>query len=448
MFISLKNRVWILLIFFMISEQLFSQTDDLKTNINAISFNSILYHDEFLDEQSYIDFLREHIFSQPEFKYASAIKNEKDLLLKSAKRERLPTLSGRVINDESFDRNVEDKSSIRKRQDDSFDAVLEINQPLYLGGKINGQINYAYHESTMANVQREIATSKLILEANDIYLSAVIYFHLYQYANELIEILEPFREKMKDRSDSGAIDPVEYAVFQAKLNKFRSSIYTLEATSKKSLANFENTFEKTFNFKGFPKVTIDVTDAVYREKSLELLSKESKYLASLENVKITKSDYRPQIGIQARYTEYDIDKDNTDTDIRGGIYLTFPIFDFGRGKAKINASKAKAKSAHIDIDIEKKSNDVTENEIITVIESSFKANLRLKEVFEDTKKQRQIIQDRIMYSGFSASALVDASENELIQLQMLLESEYQLLTGYYNLLHQNRGLLNKLRFIL
>ena len=121
---------------------------------------------------------------------------------------------------------------------------------------------------------------------------------------------------------------------------------------------------------------------------------------------------------------------------------------FGRGKAKINASKAKAKSAHIDIDIEKKSNDVTENEIITVIESSFKANLRLKEVFEDTKKQRQIIQDRIMYSGFSASALVDASENELIQLQMLLESEYQLLTGYYNLLHQNRGLLNKLRFIL
>ena len=280
-----KNSIWIFLIFFLFSALSVSHAEDLRTNINTISFNATQYHKEFIDEEAYIEFLREHIFSQPEFKYASAIKNEKDLLLKSAKRERFPTLSGRVINDESIDRNVEDISSLRKRQDDSFDAVVEVNQALYLGGRINSQINFAYHESKMANVQREIATSKLIIEANEIYLQAMIYSHLFGYANELIEILEPFREKMKNRSESGAIDPVEYAVFQAKLNKFQSSVYTLEATAKRSLANYENTFEKTFKFSGFPKVTIDVTNGIYREKSLELLSKESQYLASLENVK-------------------------------------------------------------------------------------------------------------------------------------------------------------------
>ena len=191
MLVSSKNIIFFLYLFIISSHPTFSQTEDLITDINTISFNSIEYHEEFLDEGRYIDFLRDHIFSQPEFKYASAIKNEKDLLLRSARRERFPTLSGTIVNDESIDRNVSDVNSLRKRQDDSFDAVVKIDQPLYLGGRINGQINFAFHESKIANVDRELATSKLILEANDIYLSAIIYHHLFQYADELINLLEP-----------------------------------------------------------------------------------------------------------------------------------------------------------------------------------------------------------------------------------------------------------------
>ena len=276
-------------------------------------------------------------------------------------------------------------------------------------------------------------------------LSNLFYYHLHKYSLELLEGLEPYREKMGSRVQSGAIDPVEHAVFLARLNKFQSTIFTLEARSKTSIANFENTFRISFEFLGFPKIGISMDSEISKNDSFALLFKESQYFASLENVNVTKSDYMPKLGVQAGYTKYDIDQSSNESDIRGGIYLSFPIFDFGRGRAKINASKAKARSAQVEIDIEKKSNDVKENELITIIESSYKANEKLKDVFQDTKKQRTIIRDRILLSGFSPITLIEASENELVQLQILLESEYKLLASYYSLLHQNRFLLNQLK---
>ncbi len=418
----------------------FSKKIDIY-NINSLSFNALDFDNKFLSEEEYSNFIKDHIFSQPEFKYALASQNEKRLLLRSANRERFPTLSGRVINDEVIDRKIDDLSSLRKRQDDSFDAVAEIRQPLFEGGKINSQIKYARYEYNNSSIQKNSTTCSLILESNQIFVSAMVYNHLYKYASELLNNLLPLKDKMKTRVESGAADPVQYAVFLARLNKFQSTIYNLEAQAKTSLANYENTFNQVFIFQGFPKIPIIVNNDYSNKNSFELSIKENIYLSSLENVKITRSDYLPKLGISARYTEYDIDQSTDESDIRGGIYLNFPIFDFGRGRAKIQAARAKSDASKLDIEVERKLDDVVENEIITIIESSNKAIQKLKDAFLDTKKQRELINDRILLTGFSPLNLVDASENELIQLQNLLETEARLLSSFYNFLHHNQALL-------
>jgi len=414
-------------------------------NIESVAFNSIDYNEEFFTDEDYISFINEHIFLQPEFKYAAANRNEKRLLLRSANRERFPILSGRVVNDEVLDRKIDDLTSIRKRQDDSFDAVAEIRQSIFEGGKINSQIRYADHEYDNSSIQISMTTSELILESNEIFISAMIYDYIYSYSINLLDKLMPLRDKMKSRVESGAIDPVQYAVFLARLNKFQSNIYDLEAKAKKSFANYENTFNKKFVFKGFPKVLINLNMDYINRDSFNLSLKENLYLSSLENVKIVRSDYLPKLGFQARYTKYDIDQSEDESDIRGGIYLNFPIFDFGRGRSKVMAAKAKSNATKLDIEIERKYNDVIENEILTVIESSFKALNKLKDAFLDTKTQRMIINDRILLTGFSPLSLVDASENELIQLQILLETEAKLLSNYYSFLHNNQSLLSHFR---
>ena len=101
-------------------------------NISSISFNSLPVNEKSLKENDYIDFIKSHIFSQPEYAFALAGENEKKYLLTSAVRSRFPTISGSIVNDEVLDRNVDDFTSIRKRQDDSFDAIAEIRQPILL----------------------------------------------------------------------------------------------------------------------------------------------------------------------------------------------------------------------------------------------------------------------------------------------------------------------------
>lgn len=448
-YLKIYNIILILNIF-VISNSVRAENfmDENNFDIKSISFSSLDFQNNLIDEETYLNFIRDHIFDQPEFKFAAAIQNEKRLLLRSANRERFPTISGRVINDEVLDRKIEDFSSLRKRQDDSFDAVAEINQPLYSGGKINSQIKFARHQSNYSKIEKNSATSSLILEANSIFLQAMIYDYIYKYSVDLLENLIPFKDKMQKRVSSGAIDPAQYALFLARLNKFQSTIYTLEAKAKTSLTNYENTFNEIFSYRGLPRIAIIIENNFELRDSFNLALKENEYLSSVENVAITKSEYRPQFGLKARYTEYDIDKNKNDSDIRGGLYLSVPIFDFGRGKAKIQASQAQSDAAKIGIDVERKSDKVTESGIFARIESSNKAIDKLKEAFNDTKTQRKIINDRIMLTGFSPTSLIETSENELSQLQILLETEYVLLSSFYELLHHNQSLINHFKLVM
>ena len=72
---------------------------------------------------------------------------------------------------------------------------------------------------------------------------------------------------------------------------------------------------------------------------LEQISEEMK------DVTIAKSEYRPQFGFAARFTKYDLDDNLGDEDVRGGLYFSYPFFDFGRSSAKISGSKAKSRAA-------------------------------------------------------------------------------------------------------
>ena len=253
---------------------------------------------------------------------------------------------------------------------------------------------------------------------------------------------------MKRRVESGTIDPAEYAIFLTRLNKLQSTIYMIEARAKTNIARFENFFKTKYTYMGFPKVSIFLDNQLNSRNSFELDIKKNDYLVSIENVKITRSDYLPQLGLKARYTEYDVNKNSTDNDIRGGIYLSMPIFNFGKGWADIQAKKARSRASKFEIDIEEKISDNKKNEFLTIIESSNKAVIKLKDALNDTKKQRNILEERILLTGFSPVSLLDVADNELAQLRLLLETEFDLLEGYYNILRHNQLLINKMKISL
>ena len=151
----------------------------------------------------------------------------------------------------------------------------------------------------------------------------------------------------------------------------------------------------------------------------------------------------PKLGFSLRYTEYDIDKNNIeDNDVRGGLFFSLPIFDFGRGRTKVNAAKAKSRSYLMDIDVDKKNSASIEKEIQAKFFAAINARNQLLQAFNDTRSQRKIIENRINVSGFAATTLVNTAEKEIQQLQTLFSSEYDILLSYLELAHQRQMLMN------
>ena len=162
---------------------------------------------------------------------------------------------------------------------------------------------------------------------------------------------------------------------------------------------------------------------------------------------LTKSQYRPQLGLSARYTKYDLDDDLGDEDVRGGIYFSYPFFDFGRSTAKISGSKARSRATKSAIDIEKKRDRNKEAEYVSVLTSADQSRDQIFQAFIDTKKQRSIIRKRIETTGFVATTLAETATQEITQLRSLIESENNLLVSYFGLLHQNQELIPRILMV-
>ena len=398
-----------------------------------------------IDEDSYIDFIRTSIFDQPEFKYAVSLSAEQEFNLKYAKRGRFPSITGNIVNDESIERDITDNQSVRKRRDDSFDATVEIRQPIYTGGQISAAIRGANSKSKNSATQKQDTLSKLILDANQIYLSSVNSSFLFNYASNLLDTLRPFKQKVKDRVDAGVMDPVEFALFSVRYNRIETLVFQLKSSSEKYNNEFSFFYKKDFKNLAFPRFSINKELIKKGKKSYDVDSAQFTYSEKLENITSVKSEFRPQMGIRAQYTKYDIDDDSNEDDIRGGLYLSVPIFNFGRGVAKINSAKAAAEGSRNAINIAEKKDNIKESSLFSEFTNSINNKPIFLNGFNTTLNQRKTIQDRLELSGFAVNALAEVMINEISQLQTLLNNEASILELYLSLLHQNQQLNNNFR---
>ena len=432
---------------FVIADNLVSQTSDDYQKYNNPSlaslptFSLLREEGETILQNNYFEFIKMSIIQQPEYSYSVSTVAEKNMLLKYERRTRFPDLSLRVINDKIISRDVDDFTSLRKRQDDSFDLSLEVSQPLYAGGTINNRIKSAGIQYTMSQTARDDAFSTLILDANRIYLQAVRSDFLLKYSSKMLDELSPYLEKVRERVSIGISDPIELAIFSIKYNTLSSRVQKLRTERNRDVGIFEYFFKDKFENFSFPEVYVPHL-SLDKNESYGVKTARLEYKNSETETNLVKGEFRPQFGFSARLTNYDIDdEEKKDKDIRGRIYFSMPLFTFGRASAKISSAKAKENATRMSIGIEKKSDDTRENEIVNIVQSSQNTREELISSFSDTKVQRKIINDRLDVVSFSTDSLVNSYTEELSLLETILETEINLLHGYFLYLHQNRLLL-------
>ena len=410
-----------------------------------LSFSGFETGTGVISEDEYFSFIRDSIITQPEFLYANSNYIEKNQTLKFSKRQRWPEISTRIVNDHILDRSIEETSSIRKRQDDSFDAVIEISQPLYSGGSINAQIRKSIADKNLSFVQREDALSKLILDANRIYLNAVKSYSLYNYSNDIIKEIEPYLDKVKERVELGISDPILLALFSIKYNSLKSKVQILKANMNRDVGVFEYFFNTKFENAKFPNIFVNQIEMSKDTEGYDVEASKILFESAKEDTNLVKGEFRPKFGFNTRYTVYDLDEKENDSDIRGGIFFSMPIFTFGRATAKIAASKAKTDATRLSIDIEKKNDDVKENEVVNLVKSAFNTRKEIFSSLNDTKDQRRIIKNRLDSTNFSPENYVTSCLEEINLLDQAISIEISMIQGYLSYLHQNQKLNNYMR---
>lgn len=405
-----------------------------------IAFTDISNLELYIDENEYKEIIRDSLFNQPEFQYINSLSAEEQFNLKYAKRNRFPVISGNIINDESLDRNIEDLTSVRKRRDDSFDAVIEVKQAVYTGGSINAGIKAARSKSQNRDTERQRTLSNLILEANIIYLNAAKSSYILNYAENILNILKPYKLRVDDRVNAGIMDPVDFALFSVRLNRLETKIYQLKSQSKKDKDTYSIFFKDNPNRLSFPTFFIENNINFINNKSYDVEMSELRFQEKKELIKTVRSDYLPQLGLTARYTKYDIDDDSNEDDIRGGLYVSVPIFSFGRGSAKINAAKAAAQGSKDYINIERKKDKINETNLLGDYSNAISNRSIYIGSYKDTIKQRKTITDRLDVSGFAINSLAEVLLSEIDQLEILLVNESSIIESYLSILHQNQAL--------
>ena len=415
-----------------------------------VSFSTLDRAKNISGEEFY-EYIRLTVVQQPEFSSAIAKENEYNQNKKYAQRLRFPTITASLINDESLSRRVDDITSIRKRRDDSFDGVLTIDQPIYTGNEIGSKIKKAKYGLDVAKEEFYESSSILILTASQIYLETATANILSKFVTEQLNLLLKYKNIAEKRFQSGAIDISELAAIKIRLSELEAKEAILVAKSIQTLEVFSSFFKEPFQNNGVPNISLkEVTsDRGIQEKSESY----QKRIAGLQikgresDLSITKSAYRPKLGLKFRYTKYDLDDDGKDEDLRGGLSFSLPLFNFGRGSADVGAAKARVNQSKFTYSQKVRDEEKQRANIFGSAIGLIQARSKISDSLESIRLQKEMLNLRIASSDFLITGIINATIQEVSLLEQLLMSESELLMLELQASHINRRLLSQFSVI-
>ena len=431
------NKIFIYLLLSMPLHTFAEEIDLIRYDDEAIKMSNV----------DYIDLIRTAVIDQPDFKELLSRKTTYDFEFKSERAERFPTIKSSIRNDRIIDRKIDDFSSIRKRQDDSTDIIVELSQPLYSGGIINKRIDNARKQKIIGNLELKKQASELVIRANQIYLDLIRYTIYYNYLEKSIREIQEILKNVETRIQAGFANVTEKALVQIRLNELLILRTSVEAQLIRSKETFARFFNKEFEKISIPELKVDNLDTnnFSNDKSYDLLISEISYEQEKNNLSIVRGEYLPKIGLNFRYIQYDFDEDFDENDIRGGLTFSVPIFDFGRLGNKVKASRARVNEYKWAVQANERDYIIGKSEIQNRLFSTLKSVGEIKNTIDNTRQQKDILISRMGLSEFNGVNLSEIILQDVSNADQLLQTELQLYFDDLKLSHINGSLLNRFR---
>ena len=232
-----------------------------------------------------------------------------------------------------------------------FSAMAQVEQPVYMGGKITAAYNLAKLGRELSGLNENLAVSDVILQSDQAYWNCVRAKEMMTSVSKYVETVEEFFRNVNNAAEVGMKSKNDVLKVQVQLNRARLDL--LRVRNALRLAKMNLCYVT-----GLPlDSNVDVTDDLEEVSAKELPENydvadrpEYRMLTARieqkgEEVKLTRSDFLPNVGIMASYgymngLKFNGSKLLDKASFLGVLSVNIPIFHWGEGRNKIRAAKS------------------------------------------------------------------------------------------------------------
>lgn len=236
---------------------------------------------------------------------------------------------------------------------------IQIEQPIFMGGKITAAYRMATLGKQMAQLNENLTSTEIILETDQAYALMIKAQEMNKVAESYNAVLQELLKNVQSAYKHGLKSKNDVLKVQVKLNESELSIR--KAQNALRLANMNlchligkpltETLQISNDFPIIEQTLETQINDITARPEYNLLNKQVDL--AKQQIKLTRSELLPQIGIRGSYDYIHGLKVNEQTIFNKGIFsvmlnVSIPIFHFGERTNKVRAAKMKLEQTQLE----------------------------------------------------------------------------------------------------
>lgn len=230
-------------------------------------------------------------------------------------------------------------------------AGLRAEQPIYAGGKITSAYKMSQIGSKIARLNQDLTHAELIVKTDEAYWTYVQTNELVKLAQSYKKVVNELLRDVKNAEEVGLKHRNDVLKVQVKVNEAELQLQQAENGLRLSRKNLCYVMGLPLDSNITLPESLDEPMPVGIDRSMgytnrpEYAMLEEQIKLKEQEVKLTRSDYLPQVGVMANYGYTRGVKLNGDNLFDRASFsaiasISVPLFQWGEGRNKIRAAKA------------------------------------------------------------------------------------------------------------
>lgn len=240
-----------------------------------------------------------------------------------------------------------------------FLGGVQLEQPLYMGGKIQAAYKMASLGKDMARINETLTENEIIVETDQTFIQVVKAQEMKKVAERYQALLTELLRNVESAYKHGLKPKNDVLKVQVKLNESELSVRKAQNALRLATMNLCHMIGKPLNENiqvavGFPTPKLSsgaqVTDISARPEYAILNKKED---IARQQIKLDRSELLPKIGLMGSYNYLNGFKLNNEKFFNDGSFsvllnVSVPLFHFGERTHKVHAARAKLEQTRLE----------------------------------------------------------------------------------------------------